>query len=96
MNTQKLFNQFMNRPMRSNPEDLQEQIMQPDWIRKMSKRDKARHEFVMKYRHRLTVDNSVRHTVEQHLEWLEDAKEGRAHLRDMKYAQLVDEINKDQ
>ena len=96
MNTQKLFNQFMNRPMRSNPEDLQEQIMQPDWIRKMSKRDKARHEFVMKYRHRLTVDNSVRHTVEQHLEWLEDAKEGRAHLRDMKYAQLVEEINKDQ
>ena len=70
--------------------------MQPDWIRKMSKRDKARHEFVMKYRHRLTVENSVRHTVEQHLEWLEDAKEGRAHLRDMKYAQLVEEINKDQ
>ena len=69
--------------------------MQPEWIKRLSKRDKARHEFVMKYRHRLKVDASVKHTVAEHLDWLEDAQNGTAHMRDMKYDQLVEELNKD-
>lgn len=46
LNTQLLFDQFMARPMQSRPEELSEEFMVADHIRKMSKRDIARARFI--------------------------------------------------
>ena len=42
LNLSRLFAEFNARPMRSQPEELHEQIMQPVMRLKMSRRDKAR------------------------------------------------------
>ncbi len=71
----------MARPIRSDPSSLQEQIMQPEWIKKMSKRDKARLQFVRAYRKRQRINNSIRRLVEEQLDIFRDAEEGIVHSK---------------
>ena len=42
LNTQRLFDQFMARPIQTNPDELMEEFMVPDHQKNYSKRDKAR------------------------------------------------------
>ena len=60
MNTEKLFGQFMARPIQTDPDEMNEKIMQPYWMRKMSKRDLAKARFIADFRKKQNVKNSIR------------------------------------
>lgn len=69
--------------------------MQPEWIKKMSKRDKARQQFIRAHRKRQRINNSPRAIIQEELDKLRDAEEGIAQVKQMNYQQLVEEINRD-
>jgi hypothetical protein len=50
--------------------------MQPEWIKKMSKRDKARQQFVRAHRKRQQIKNSYRQSVYEQMDLFRDAEEG--------------------
>ena len=64
--------------MRSDPSELHKSILQPEHIKKMSRRDLARLAFVQGHRRRKTIDNSLRHTVNQHLDAMKEFEKGNA------------------
>jgi hypothetical protein len=56
----RLFAEFNARPMRSQPEELHEQIMRPTFKLKMNKRDLARQKFVEQHRRNLAIKKSIK------------------------------------
>jgi hypothetical protein len=52
LNLNRLFAEFNARPMRSQPDELHEQVMIPIAKQKMSKRDMARIKFIMEHHRR--------------------------------------------
>jgi peroxiredoxin len=61
----------------------------------MSRRDIARIKFIQKYRRKVRIRQSLKLSFTQEMEFLRDVQEGTAGLRDMKYKELVDHINRD-
>jgi hypothetical protein len=55
INLNRQFDEFMARPVRTNPEDLAENLMQPVQRKKMSRRDIARIQFIQKYRRKIRI-----------------------------------------
>jgi len=96
LNTQLLFDQFMARPMQTRPEELSEDFMKPEHLRKMSRRDLARAAFVREFKKKQAIKQSLKLQVEVELEKMKDFEEGVAGHKKMNYAELVDELNKDQ
>ena len=86
----------MARPMQSRPEELSEEFMVADHIRKMSKRDLARARFVQEFRRKQAIKKSLKNSVTVELEKMKDFEEGVAGHKKMNYAELVEELNKDQ
>ena len=86
----------MARPMQSRPEELMEDFMVAEHIKKMSKRDKARKAFIEKFKRNKAIKSSLRNQVTVELERMKDFEEGLAGRREMNYSELVDELNKDQ
>ena len=85
----------MARPMQTRPEELSEEFMKPEHLRKMSKRDLARAAFVREFRKKQKIKHSLKLSVEVELEKMKDFEEGIAGKKKMKYAELVEELNKD-
>jgi flagellar biosynthesis chaperone FliJ len=89
----------MAAPLRSKPEDLSEELMKPEWEKKMSRRDKARQDFVRNFRRRQKINSKYRNIVTVELEKLRDIEEqvgaGVMRKKKMSYRELVDELNKD-
>ena len=60
LNLNRHFDEFMARPMRTNPEELAENLMQPVQRQKMSRRDIARIQFIQKYRRKVRIRQSLK------------------------------------
>jgi RecA-family ATPase len=60
LNLNRLFEEFNARPMRSQPEELHENLMVPVSRLKMSKRDLARARFVQNHRRNLEIKKSLK------------------------------------
>ena len=78
MNTSKLFNEFMARPMRSDPDEISENLMRPERYLKMSKRDKARLNFVNKHRRRQEIKNSIKEIIQEERDFIRSVQTGQA------------------
>jgi len=79
--------------MRTDPDQLSENLMQPVAQQKMSRRDIARARFVQQFRRKQRIKESARLTLQQELEFLKDFEDGVAGLKDKKYMELVEHIN---
>ena len=60
MNTQKAFNEFMARPMRSTPEEMHEELMQPLHMKNFSRKDRARRKYIVHKRREYKVRYSLK------------------------------------
>ena len=76
MNIQRDFDLFMARPMQSRPEELMEEFMVEEHVKKMSKRDKARKQFIQNFKRNQAIKKSLRNQVTVELEKLKDIEEG--------------------
>lgn len=76
LNMNKMYREFMARPMFSSPEELHEQVMQPAILTKMSKRDKARMKFVADHRKNRMIQSSFKNRAIVIAETLQDIDEG--------------------
>ena len=65
----------------------------PAWYRQMPKRDIARAEYVMKFRKRQQIRNSIKLTVEEHLEKIRDIEDGTMEFKHKKYEELVEDMH---
>ena len=72
-----------------------EDFLKPDYLKKMSKRDLARANFVKNFRKKQAIKKSVKNTLTVEMEKMKDFEEGIAGMKQMNYNELVDEINKD-
>eukprot|EP00347_Sterkiella_histriomuscorum_P009334 403341609 len=95
LNLNRLFKEFQARPLRSSPDELHENFMQPVQMQKMSKRDKARQKFVREHRDKMLIKRSVSNSIIEQMEFIKDVEEGSHIHRNMNYKQLVEEMNKD-
>jgi hypothetical protein len=99
MNTKRLFNQFMARPMTSTPEELSEDLLKPVWEKNFSRRDKAMQDFVRNHRRRQKIRGKLRNMLTVELEKLKDIEEeldaGVARAKQATYKELVAEMNQD-
>ena len=66
----------MARPIQSRPEELMEDFMVAEHIRKMSKRDKARKAFVEKFKRQKAIKTSLKKQVIVEIEKMKDFEEG--------------------
>lgn len=85
----------MARPIQTNPDEMMEEFLVPDHQKNYSKRDKARQQFIAAFRKKKAIRSSLKNTVTVELERMKDFEEGSAALKEMKYDQLVEELNKD-
>ena len=73
--------------------------MKPDAHKKMSRRDVARAKFMINFRNSQKIKNSYRNRATVHIEKMKDIEEmanaGVLRQKGMKYAELVEEMNKD-
>ena len=76
LNLNKMYNEFMARPIRNQPDELHEQIMQPLTMTKMSRRDKARMKFVAEHRKKRMIQSSLKNKAIVFTEALKDIEEG--------------------
>lgn len=100
LNIERLFAEFNARPMRTSPSDLAENLGQMQQERKMSARDKARAKFVREHRKKEAIEGSLRNTLIMERERYLDVREqlhyeSEKPLRDLKYLELVEVLNKD-
>ena len=72
-----------------------EEFLVPDYIKKMSKRDLARKAFVKNFKKKQAIKQSLRNAATVEMEKLKDFEEGVAASKEMKYAELVEELNRD-
>jgi len=91
-NFDKMFMEFNDRPMRSHPDELK--VMQPEIIKKMSRRDIARMKFVSKRREMEKINRNIRKRYQEHKIMIENIMEDDG-MEYKKYDQLVEEIKKD-
>lgn len=66
-----------------------------DHIRKMSKRDLARARYVQDFRRKQHIKKNLKNQITVELEKMKDFEEGIAGHKQMNYAELVEELNKD-
>ena len=85
----------MARPMRSTPEELAEDLMQPIHMKNFSRKDKARRKFVMRKRREYKLRYDLKAKLMDEYENYEDLKDGSARLRKMTYQELIEDVNKD-
>lgn len=100
LNIDRLFQEFSARPLRSNPDELGEDLMQMQHEKKMSRRDKARSAFVREFRKKQEIKANLHNTLTMEREkWLDIQEQLKYQsakpLKDMKYMELVDVLNKD-
>ena len=95
MNTKREFNKFMARPMRSTPEELAEELMQPIYMKNFSRKDKARRKFVMRKRREYKLRYDLKAQMMEEYENYQDIKDGSAKMRKMTYQELIADVNKD-
>ena len=95
LNTKRLFDQFMARPMRSTPEELSEELMQPVQKQKMSRRDLARQKFIQEFRRKQMQKESLKNRAIVEYERYQDIEAGIEAEKHKTYQELVDDINKD-
>lgn len=81
--------------MRSSPEELYEQVMVPWHERQLSRRDKARLNYVRKFRAEQQLKSSIREMIREQREFMQEVEDGTALLKQMNYNELVEEVNKD-
>ncbi len=81
--------------MRSQPEELSENLMVPVSRLKMNKRDLARARFVQNHRRNLEIKKSVKNQLILETEKIKDFSDDTAALRKMTYKELVEDMNKD-
>ena len=91
-NFDKLFREFNERPSRKHPTDLK--VMQPEFLKKFSRRDLARLKYVVKKREMNKINSKLRYRLqEERLKFLDLIEDGG--MQSKSYDQLVEEINKD-
>ena len=59
---------FMARPIQTRPEELLEDFLRPDYLKKMSKRDLARANFIKNFRKKQAIKKSVKNTITVEME----------------------------
>ena len=59
---------FMARPIQTRPEELLEDFYRPDYLKKMSKRDLARANFIKNFRKKQAIKKSVKNTITVEME----------------------------
>ncbi|TNV86325.1 hypothetical protein FGO68_gene2055 [Halteria grandinella] len=95
LNLNRLFNEFNARPMRSNPEELHDNIMVPVARQKMNKKDLLRLRFVQQHRLKREGQRTLRNQITVEIEKMRDFQEGITATKKMTYAELVEDLNKD-
>ena len=85
----------MARPIQTRPEELSEEFLKPDYLKKYSKRDLARKAFMKNYKRKKQARESLRYTVEDEFDRMRDFEDGVAGQKEMKYDELVEELNRD-
>lgn len=81
--------------MRSDPEDLMENLMMPAQERLMSKRDLARRAFVRQHDRNRKMHSRPKHYIALNREKLLDIEDGSMHHKGKSYKELVESINED-
>ncbi|CDW75160.1 cytochrome c biogenesis protein [Stylonychia lemnae] len=97
LNLNKLYKEFVARPILNQPDELHDQIMKPLSRLKMSRRDLARIKFVSEYRDKQKIKKSIKNRIIEQTEIFKDIEEGAEVFaqKNMNYKQLVEEMNKD-
>lgn len=72
LNLNRLYEEFLARPMRNQPDELHDQIMQPLHLTKMSKRDIARGKFARDHRLRMKSNKTFKNRIIQERERIMD------------------------
>lgn len=72
-----------------------EDFLKPDYLKKMSKRDLARQAFVRGFKKKQAIKSSLKNQVIVEMEKMKDFEDGIAGHKELKYDQLVAELNKD-
>jgi len=85
----------MARPIQTKPDELMEDFLVPNYIKKMSKRDMARKAFVKNFKKKQFIKKSLRNQATVEFEKMKDFEEGTAAAKEMKYDALVEELNRD-
>ena len=85
----------MARPIQTRPDELLDDFMVPEHVKKMSKRDLARQNFVKNFRKNQAIKKSLRHQITVEMEKMKDFEEGVAGQKKMKYDELVEDMNRD-
>jgi len=93
LNLNRLFAEFNARPMRSQPEELHENVMIPVARQKMNKRDLARMKFVQEHRRRQHINKNFKNKLIMEREKFLDIEEGTAQMKRMTYKELVEDMN---
>ena len=89
-NFDQLFQEFNDRPSRKHPTDLK--VMQPELLKKFSRRDLARLKFVVKKREMEKINSKLRYRLqEERLKFLDLIEDNG--MASKSYDQLVAEIN---
>ena len=86
-----MFKQFMNRPIRTDPEDLN--VMQPVIVKRMSRRDYARLKFIDKRRRMMKINNNPYYKFLEQRQYVLDVQE-HGITPETTYKQITESISK--